>query len=219
MKKLKASSAPSRATSLVSSSVKDYPEPVSRLIAELKELPGIGAKSAQRITFHILRASADDAEHLARAIQNVKEKIVTCSVCNNVTDDDPCAYCSSPDRNSRLICVVEEPPNVVAIEKTHEFKGRYHVLMGSLSPLSGIGPEQLKIAGLLSRLADGEVEEVILATNPNVEGEATAIYLSKLIKPLGVKVTRIAMGIPVGSELDYADEVTVGKALEGRREY
>ena len=199
--------------------MKDYPEPVSRLIAELKELPGIGAKSAQRITFHILRASADDAEHLARAIQNVKEKIVTCSVCNNVTDDDPCAYCSSPDRNSRLICVVEEPPNVVAIEKTHEFKGRYHVLMGSLSPLSGIGPEQLKIAGLLSRLADGEVEEVILATNPNVEGEATAIYLSKLIKPLGVKVTRIAMGIPVGSELDYADEVTVGKALEGRREY
>ncbi len=192
---------------------------MSRLIAELKELPGIGAKSAQRITFHILRASADEAQHLARAIQNVKEKIVTCSVCNNVTDEDPCAYCSSPDRNSRLVCVVEEPPSVVAIEKTHEFKGRYHVLMGSLSPLSGIGPEQLKIAGLLSRLADGEVEEVILATNPNVEGEATAIYLSKLIKPLGVKVTRIAMGIPVGSELDYADEVTVGKALEGRREY
>ncbi|TDI47104.1 MAG: recombination protein RecR [Acidobacteria bacterium] len=199
--------------------MKDFPEPVSRLIAELKELPGIGAKSAQRITFHILRASVDDAQHLARAIQNVKEKIVSCSVCNNVTDDDPCAYCSSPDRNSRLICVVEEPPNVVAIEKTHEFKGRYHVLMGSLSPLSGIGPEQLKIAGLLSRLVDGEVEEVILATNPNVEGEATAIYLSRLIKPLGVKVTRIAMGIPVGSELDYADEVTVGKALEGRREY
>ena len=199
--------------------MKDFPEPVSRLIAELKELPGIGAKSAQRITFHILRASADEAQHLARAIQNVKEKIVTCSVCNNVTDEDPCAYCSSPDRNSRLVCVVEEPPSVVAIEKTHEFKGRYHVLMGSLSPLSGIGPEQLKIAGLLSRLANGEVEEVILATNPNVEGEATAIYLSKLIKPLGVKVTRIAMGIPVGSELDYADEVTVGKALEGRREY
>lgn len=199
--------------------MKDFPEPVSRLIAELKELPGIGAKSAQRITFHILRASADEAQHLAQAIQDVKEKIVTCSVCNNVTDEDPCAYCSSPDRNSRLVCVVEEPPNVVAIEKTHEFKGRYHVLMGSLSPLSGIGPEQLKIAGLLSRLADGEVEEVILATNPNVEGEATAIYLSKLIKPLGIKVTRIAMGIPVGSELDYADEVTVGKALEGRREY
>ncbi len=199
--------------------MKDYPEPVSRLIAELKELPGIGIKSAQRIAFHILRAGEEDARHLARAIVDVKEKIVTCSVCNNVTDDDPCIYCSSPDRNPRLMCVVEEPPNVVTIERTHEFKGRYHVLMGSLSPLSGIGPEQLKIQGLLTRLGDGEVEEVILATNPNVEGEATAIYLSKLIKPLGVKVTRIAMGIPVGSELDYADEVTMGKALEGRREY
>ncbi len=199
--------------------MKDYPEPVSRLIAELKELPGIGAKSAQRIAFHILRAGKDNAHHLARAIADVKEKIVTCSVCNNVTDDDPCLYCSSPQRSSRIICVVEEPPNVVAIERTHEFKGRYHVLMGSLSPLTGIGPEQLKVAGLLSRLREGEVEEVILATNPNIEGEATAIYLSKLIKPLGIKVTRIAMGIPVGSELDYADEVTMGKALEGRREY
>ena len=199
--------------------MKDYPEPVSRLIAELKELPGIGVKSAQRIAFHILRAGEEDAHHLARAIVDVKEKIVTCSVCNNVTDDDPCIYCSSPERNPRVMCVVEEPPNVVAIERTHEFKGRYHVLMGSLSPLSGIGPEQLKIQGLLARLGEGEVEEVILATNPNVEGEATAIYLSKLIKPLGVKVTRIAMGIPVGSELDYADEVTMGKALEGRREY
>lgn len=199
--------------------MRDYPEPVSRLIAELKELPGIGAKSAQRIAFHLLRAGKDDANHLARAIVDVKEKIVTCSVCNNVTDEDPCLYCSSPQRSSQIVCVVEEPPNVVAIERTHEFKGRYHVLMGSLSPLSGIGPEQLKVAGLLSRLREGEIEEVILATNPNVEGEATAIYLSKLIKPLGVKVTRIAMGIPVGSELDYADEVTMGKALEGRREY
>lgn len=199
--------------------MKDYPEPVSRLIAELKELPGVGAKSAQRIAFHILRAGKEEGLHLARAIVDVKEKIVTCSVCNNVTDEDPCVFCSSPERNPRLVCVVEEPPNVVAIEKTHEFKGRYHVLMGSLSPLSGIGPEQLKIAGLLSRIGEGEIEEVILATNPNVEGEATAIYLSKLIKPLGIKVTRIAMGIPVGSELDYADEVTMGKALEGRREY
>jgi recombination protein RecR len=199
--------------------VKDYPEPVSRLIAELKELPGIGAKSAQRIAFYILRATTDDAQHLARAILDVKEKIVTCSVCNNVTDDDPCVYCSSPDRNSKIVCVVEEPPNVVAIEKSHEYKGRYHVLMGSLSPLSGIGPDKLRIAGLLEKLGKGEVEEVILATNPNVEGEATAIYLSKLIKPLGVRVTRIAMGMPVGSELDYADEITVGKALEGRREY
>ncbi len=199
--------------------MKDYPEPVSRLIAELKELPGIGAKSAQRIAFHILRAGEEDAHHLARAIVDVKEKIITCSVCNNVTDDDPCVYCVSPERNARVVCVVEEPPNVVAIERSREFKGRYHVLMGSLSPLSGVGPDQLKVKGLLSRLAEGEVEEVILATNPNVEGEATAIYLSKLIKPLGVKVTRIAMGIPVGSELDYADEVTMGKALEGRREY
>jgi len=199
--------------------VKDYPEPVSRLIAELKELPGIGAKSAQRIAFHILRADREDSRHLTQAIEDVKEKITTCSICNNVTDEDPCLYCSNPDRDPKLICVVEEPPNVVAIEKTHEFKGRYHVLMGSLSPLSGIGPEQLKITGLLARLGEGEVDEVILATNPNVEGEATAIYISKLIKPLGVKVTRIAMGIPVGSELDYADEVTVGKALEGRREY
>lgn len=199
--------------------MKDYPEPVSRLIAELKELPGIGAKSAQRIAFHILRADREDSRHLTQAIEDVKEKITTCSICNNVTDEDPCLYCSNPDRDPKLICVVEEPPNVVAIEKTHEFKGRYHVLMGSLSPLSGIGPEQLKITGLLARLGEGEVDEVILATNPNVEGEATAIYISKLIKPLGVKVTRIAMGIPVGSELDYADEVTVGKALEGRREY
>lgn len=199
--------------------MKDYPEPVSRLIAELKELPGIGAKSAQRIAFHILRADREDSRHLTQAIEDVKEKITTCSICNNVTDEDPCLYCSNPDRDPKLICVVEEPPNVVAIEKTHEFKSRYHVLMGSLSPLSGIGPEQLKITGLLARLGEGEVDEVILATNPNVEGEATAIYISKLIKPLGVKVTRIAMGIPVGSELDYADEVTVGKALEGRREY
>jgi len=199
--------------------LKDYPEPVSRLIAELKELPGIGAKSAQRIAFYLLRAPEEDALHLSRAIVDVKEKIVTCTSCNNVTDEDPCQYCSSPERSSSVVCVVEEPPNVVAIEKTHEFKGRYHVLMGSLSPLSGIGPEQLKIAGLLSRIGEGEVEEVILATNPNLEGEATAIYLSKLIKPLGIKVTRIAMGIPVGSELDYADEVTMGKALSGRREY
>ena len=199
--------------------MKDYPEPLSRLIAELKELPAIGAKSAQRIAFHILRSSAVDAQHLARAILDIKEKIVTCSQCNNVTDEDPCIYCTSSQRSSKIVCVVEEPPNVVAIEKTHEFKGRYHVLMGSLSPLSGIGPEQLRIKGLLDRLEGGEVEEVILATNPNVEGEATAIYLSKLIKPLGVRVSRIAMGIPVGSELDYADEVTMGKALEGRREY
>jgi len=199
--------------------VKNYPQPVSQLIQELKRLPGIGPKSAQRIAFHLLRTSREEALALAGAISDVKDKITTCSTCNNVTDVDPCEFCTSPDRSVRLVCVVEEPPNVVAIEKTHEFKGRYHVLMGALSPLQGIGPEQLKISGLLNRVRSGEVEEVILATNPNVEGEATAIYLSKLIKPLGVRVTRIAMGIPVGSELDYADEVTMGKALEGRRDY
>ena len=199
--------------------MRDYPEPISRLIAELKELPGIGTKSAQRIAFHLLRVGVEDARHLAQAILDVKERILTCSTCNNVTDEDPCLYCTSPERTSHVVCVVEEPPNVVAIERSHEFKGRYHVLMGSLSPLSGIGPDQLKVKGLLARIGDGEIEEVILATNPNIEGEATAIYLSKLIGPLGVKVTRIAMGIPVGSELDYADEVTMGKALTGRREY
>ena len=198
--------------------MKDYPEPVSRLIAELKALPGIGAKSAQRIAFHILRAGADDAQHLARAILDVKERIVTCSVCNNVTDQDPCLYCVSPERNPRLVCVVEEPPNVVAIEKTHEFKGRYHVLMGCLSPLQGIGPDKLKIQGLLERLRGGEVDEVILATNPNVEGEATALYLARLLKPRGIRVTRLAFGMPVGGDIEYTDEVTLGRSLAGRRE-
>ncbi|MFQ5792386.1 MAG: recombination mediator RecR [Acidobacteriota bacterium] len=199
--------------------MKDYPQPVSRLIEELKRLPGIGQKSAQRIAFHLLRSNREEAEHLSGAIVDVKNKIITCGTCNNVTDVDPCAFCTNTERNSRIVCVVEEPPNVVAIEKTHEFKGRYHVLMGALSPLQGVGPEQLKITGLLERVRNEDIEEVILATNPNVEGEATAIYLSKLLKPLGVRVTRIAMGIPVGSELDYADELTVGKALEGRRDY
>jgi recombination protein RecR len=199
--------------------VKDYPEPVSRLIAELKRLPGVGLKSAQRIAFHLLRSNKEESQALSDAIRDVKEKITGCQICNNVTDVDPCIFCTRTDRTARLLCVVEEPHNIVAIEKTHEFKGRYHVLMGALSPLHGVGPEQLKISGLLERLRSGEVEEVILATNPNVEGEATAIYLSKLIKPLGIRVTRIAMGIPVGSELDYADEVTILKALEGRRDY
>jgi recombination protein RecR len=199
--------------------LKDYPEPVSRLIQELKRLPGIGPKSAQRVAFYILRGTRDDADALSAAIIEVKNKITTCSICNNVTDIDPCGYCTSPERNSSVVCVVEEPPNIVAIEKSHEYKGRYHVLMGALSPLQGIGPEQLKVAGLLERIQSGDVKEVILATNPNFEGEATATYISRLIKPLGIKVTRIAMGVPVGSELDYADEVTMGKALEGRREY
>jgi len=199
--------------------VKDYPEPVSRLIAELKRLPGVGLKSAQRIAFYLLRSNKAESHALSQAIRDLKDKITACKICNNVTDVNPCNFCTRPDRNSKLLCVVEEPPNVLAIERTHEFKGRYHVLMGALSPLQGVGPEQLKISGLLDRLRSGEIEEVILATNPNVEGEATAIYLSRLIKPLGVRVTRIAMGIPVGSELDYVDEVTISKAMEGRRDY
>jgi recombination protein RecR len=193
------------------------PEPLIRLVEELQRLPGIGPKGAQRLAFHILKTPREDADRLADAVRSVKERVTYCSVCNNITDADPCAYCSSATRDPKVICVVEEPQNVAAIEKTREFKGTYHVLMGALSPLQGIGPDDLKIKGLLSRV-DGGVTEIILATNPNVEGEATAIYLARLLKPLGVKVTRIAMGVPVGSDLEYADEVTMHKALEGRRE-
>ncbi len=192
------------------------PEPLLRLIEELQRLPGIGPKSAQRLAFHLLKTPRETTDRLIDALQGVKERVSCCSVCNNITDVDPCGYCSNPARDHRLICVVEEAANVTAIEKTREFKGIYHVLMGALSPLQGIGPDDLKIKGLLSRVAD--VDEVILATNPNVEGEATAIYLARLLKPLGVKVTRIAMGVPVGSDLEYADEVTMHKAMEGRRE-
>ena len=193
------------------------PEPLVRLIEELQRLPGIGPKGAQRLAFHILKTPRETTERLVDAVRDVKERVTYCSVCNNITDVDPCAYCSNADRDRRVICVVEEPPNVAAIEKTREFKGLYHVLMGALSPLSGIGPDDLKIKGLLTRLSGG-VTEVILATNPNVDGEATAIYLARLLKPLGVKVTRIAMGVPVGSDLEYTDEVTMHKAIEGRRE-
>jgi recombination protein RecR len=193
------------------------PGPLVRLIEELQRLPGIGPKGAQRLAFHILKTPREQADRLADALREVKERVTYCSICNNITDDDPCAFCSSEARDRRVICVVEEPQNVAAIERTREFKGRYHVLMGALSPLQGIGPDDLKIKGLLSRVCDG-VSEIILATNPNVEGEATAIYLARLLKPLGVKVTRIAMGVPVGSDLEYADEVTMHKALEGRRE-
>jgi recombination protein RecR len=193
------------------------PEPLIRLVEELQRLPGIGPKGAQRLAFHILKTPREDADRLADAVRHVKERVTYCSVCNNITDADPCAYCSSATRDPKVICVVEEPQNVSAIEKTREFKGTYHVLMGALSPLQGIGPDDLKIKGLLSRV-NGGVTEIILATNPNVEGEATAIYLARLLKPLGVKVTRIAMGVPVGSDLEYADEVTMHKALEGRRE-
>ena len=195
----------------------DYAPSITRLIDELKRLPGIGQKTAQRLAFHLLRVDRDRALALSDAIREAKEKVRECSVCNNITDADPCGFCVAEERDHRIICVVEEPQNVVAIEKTREFKGVYHVLMGALSPLQGIGPDDLKIKGLLARVGDG-VAEVILATNPNVEGEATAIYLARLLKPLGVKVSRIAMGLPVGSDLEYADEVTMHKALEGRRE-
>ncbi len=193
------------------------PEPLVRLIEELQRLPGIGPKGAQRLAFHILKTPREQADRLADAIREVKERVTYCSICSNITDADPCAFCRSDARDRHVICVVEEPQNVTAIEKTREFKGLYHVLMGSISPLQGIGPDDLKIKGLLARVDNG-VTEVILATNPTVEGEATAIYLARLLKPLGVKVTRIATGVPVGSDLEYADEVTVHKALEGRRE-
>jgi len=198
--------------------MKEYAEPLARLIDELKRLPGIGQKSAQRIAFHLERAPREDAERLAVAIIELKNKIRLCSLCNNLTETEPCGYCADSSRDQGLICVVETPYNVVAIEKTRDYHGLYHVLHGALSPLQGITPEHLKLKNLLERLKGGKVRELIIATNPNVEGEATALYLSKLIKPLGVKVTRIAMGIPVGSELDFADEVTMSKALEGRRE-
>jgi recombination protein RecR len=193
------------------------PDPLIRLIDELQRLPGIGPKGAQRLAFHILRTPREQTDRLADALREVKERVTYCSVCNNITDADPCTYCSNSERNHNVICVVEEPQNVSAVERTREFRGVYHVLMGALSPLQGIGPDDLKIKGLLSRVGNG-VTEIILATNPNVEGEATAIYLARLLKPLGVRVTRIAMGVPVGSDLDYADEVTMHKALEGRRE-
>jgi len=193
------------------------PDPLMRLIEELQRLPGIGPKGAQRLAFHVLKTPREQTDALVAALREVKERVTYCSICNNITDVDPCAFCSSDARDPKVICVVEEPQNVAAVEKTREFKGRYHVLMGALSPLQGVGPDDLKIKSLLARVDHG-VAEVILATNPNVEGEATAIYLARLLKPLGVKVTRIAMGVPVGSDLEYADEVTMHKALEGRRE-
>jgi recombination protein RecR len=193
------------------------PEPLIRLIEELQRLPGIGPKGAQRLAFHILRTPREQTDRLADAVRDVKERVTYCSICSNITDADPCVFCRSETRDPHIICVVEEPQNVAAIEKTREFKGKYHVLMGALSPLQGIGPDDLKIKSLLARVNNG-VAEIILATNPTVEGEATAIYLARLLKPLGVKVTRIAMGVPVGSDLEYADEITMHKALEGRRE-
>jgi recombination protein RecR len=196
----------------------DFAEPLARLIHEFKRLPGIGQKSAQRIAFHVMRSGRDEAEHLAQAILDVKDKLGICKVCNNISSGEICQYCADPKRDPRVVCVVEEPHNIVGIETTRQFEGRYHVLHGALSPLRGIGPEALKIKGLVERIGQGEIQEVIIATNPTVEGEATAVYLARLLKPLGVRVTRIAMGIPVGSDLEFADEVTISKAMEGRRE-
>ena len=195
------------------------PDPLVRLIEELQRLPGIGPKGAQRLAFHLLRTPREQTDRLVDAVRDVKERVTYCSICNNITDSDPCLFCSNAGRDQHTICVVEEPQNITVIERTREFKGVYHVLMGALSPLQGVGPDELRIKGLLARVGEGGVEEIILATNPNVEGEATALYLARLLKPLGVKVTRIAMGIPVGSDLEWADEVTMAKALEGRREY
>jgi recombination protein RecR len=193
------------------------PDPLARLIEELQRLPGIGPKSAQRLAFHILRTPREQSDRLVEAVRDVKERVTYCSTCNNITDVDPCVFCSADNRDRHIICVVEEPQNVSAIEKTGEFKGLYHVLMGALSPLQGIGPDDLKIHGLVARMSNG-VQEIIIANNPTVDGETTAHYLAKLLKPLGVKVTRIAMGVPMGSDLEYADELTTRKALEGRRE-
>lgn len=195
-----------------------FAEPMAQLIEELKKLPGIGGKSAQRMAFHILRASSDDAEALAAAIRNLKEKLHLCSICSNITDVDPCSYCTNASRNQRLVCVVEEPTNIAAVEKTRFYNGVYHVLHGAISPLHGMGPEQLRIPSLVKRIESGNVDEVIIATNPTMEGEATAVYLTGLLKRPGLRVTRIATGIPAGSDIEYADEVTMLKAIEGRRE-
>jgi recombination protein RecR len=196
----------------------DFAAPLQRLIEEFRRLPGIGQKSAQRLAFHVLRAPREDAAKLAAALIDVKDNLGLCAECNNISDAELCPYCRDPHRNHAQICVVEEPHNILPIETTRSFDGLYHVLHGAISPLRGIGPEQLRIKGLLERIGKGEVQEIILATNPTVEGEATAAYLSRLLKPLGMKVTRIAMGIPVGSDLDFADEVTMSKSLENRRE-
>jgi recombination protein RecR len=196
----------------------DFAAPLQRLIEEFRRLPGIGQKSAQRIAFFVLRNSRDDAARLAQAMLDVKDNLGICAECNNISDGELCSYCRDPHRDRTQVCVVEEPHNVLPIETTRTFEGVYHVLHGAISPLRGIGPEQLKIKGLLDRIAKGDVKEIILATNPTVEGEATAVYLSRLLKPLGLKVTRIAMGIPVGSDLEFADEVTISKSLENRRE-
>jgi len=195
-----------------------YAEPMARLIEELRKLPGIGTKSAQRLAFYILRSDDQDAEALSTAIREVKERLRLCSICNNITDVDPCLYCSSPTRNQRLVCVVEEPTNIATIEKTRSWNGVFHVLHGTLSPLHGVGPEHLRTGNLVARAERGELDEVIVATSPTIEGEATASWLADLLRGSGVRLTRIATGVPAGSDIEYADEVTMARALEGRRE-
>ena len=196
-----------------------YPEPVARLIEALQRLPGIGPKTAQRLTFFLLKRPVGEVRELSESLMAVKEQIVACRTCFNVTDQDPCRLCADSGRDNRVLCVVEEPNDLLAMERTGEFRGRYHVLLGALSPLEGVGPEDLKVRELLARMETSETTEVILATNPNVEGEATALYLAKLLRPLGMRITRIARGLPVGGDLEYADQVTLSKALEGRREF
>lgn len=195
-----------------------YAAPLARLIEELQKMPGIGNKTAQRLAFYILNLSPSAVTNLVDAIHMAKKKMIYCSTCQNLTDVNPCAICSNPKRDTETICVVEDPRDVIALEKTREYNGMYHVLHGAISPMEGIGPEDIKIKELLDRVKDGNIGEVIMATDPNIEGEATAMYLSKLLRPLGIKVTRIAHGIPVGGDLEYADEVTITKAMEGRRE-
>jgi recombination protein RecR len=192
--------------------------PVARLIEELHRLPGIGPKSAQRLAYHLLRATRQEAQDLADAIIEVKERIVLCSLCQNMTDLDPCTLCADQGRDRSVICVVEEPLDILALERTHSHKGLYHVLHGSISPMEGVGPEHLKVRELLERLRDGSVQEVIMATNPNLEGEATAMYVSRLLQPLGIRVTRLARGLPMGGDLEYADDLTLARALENRQE-
>ena len=195
-----------------------YAEPMARLIEELKKLPGVGTKSAQRFAFHLLRSSDEDATALADAVRGLKASLRLCSVCNNVTDIDPCAYCASLTRNQRLVCVVEEPTNIDTVERTRSYQGVYHVLHGTLSPLHGVGPEQLRAATLVARVERGEIDEVILATSPTLEGEATANWLASALRSFPVRITRIATGVPAGSDIEYADEVTMARALEGRRD-
>lgn len=195
-----------------------YSGPISRLIEEFSKLPGVGRKTAQRLAFHVINMNMNDVEALSKAIVEAKKEIKYCSICYNITDKDPCSMCSNKNRDSGVICVVEDPRDVAAMEKTKEFHGQYHVLNGVISPMDGIGPDMIRVKELIQRLGNQEVREVIMATNPTIEGEATAMYIARLLKPMGIKVTRIAHGLPVGGDLEYADEVTITKALEGRRE-